>query len=85
MGELLKLVLVIYVVTLIISMIIAVVKFVIDTWRWHDREERVHITKSKFEADLKEEQETKEHDESEVNENGNCSDESAECDTSIIL
>lgn len=79
MGELLKFVLVIYVITLIISMIIAVVKFVIDTWRWHDREERVHINKSAFEDDLKE------SDESEVEENGIDFDESAEHNTSAVL
>lgn len=79
MGELLKLVLVIYVITLIFSMIIAVIKFVIDTWKWHDPEKRVHITKSAFEDELKE------SEESEVNDNGNSIDESAEHNTSVVL
>lgn len=79
MGELLKLVLVFYVITLIISMIIAVIKFVIDTWKWHDPEKRVHITKSAFEDDLKE------SEESEVEENGSSIDESAEHNTSAVL
>lgn len=80
MGELLKLALTIYVISLVISMAISVVKFVVDTWRWHDREERVHITKSAFEADLKE----SEHEESEVNDNGESVDESNEHNTSAF-
>lgn len=54
MGALLKLALTIYIVSLIISMIGAFIKFVADTHKWHDREERVHITKSAFESDLEE-------------------------------
>lgn len=79
MGEIIKLVLALYVLSLIFSMFVVLVKFIIDTWRWHDKEERVYITKSKFEADLKE------SEESEVSDNGSSSDESAECDTSIII
>lgn len=79
MGEILKLVLVLYVLSLIFSMFVVLVKFVIDTWRWHDKEERVYITKSKFESDLEESEER------EVSDNGSSSDESAERDASIIL
>ena len=84
MGEILKLALTIYVLSLVVSMVIAVIKFVIDTWRWHDPEKHVHITKSAFEADLKEEQETEEQEESEVKENGESIDESAEHNTSAF-
>ena len=83
MGELLKLALTIYVLSLVLSMVIAVIKFVVDTWRWHDPEKRVHITKSAFEADLKEE-ETEEQEESEVNDNGEFIDESTEHNTSAF-
>lgn len=79
MWEILSLILVLYVISLIFSMFVVLVKFIIDTWRWHDKEERVYITKSKFKSDLDE------PEESEVKGNGSNSDESAECDTSIIL
>lgn len=46
MGELLKLVLVIYVITLIISMVGAFIKFLADVHKWHDREEKVVIEPS---------------------------------------
>lgn len=72
MGDLLKLILILYVITLIFSMIIAVIKFVVDTWKWHDPEKRVHISESSCE-------------ESEVEENGSNIDKSAECDSSVVL
>lgn len=54
MGELLKLILCIYVCFLICSAVVAFIKFVADTRKWHDKEERIHITASQFEEDLKE-------------------------------
>lgn len=90
MGDLLKLILCIYVITLIVSMVIAVIKFVVDTFRWHDREEKVKIFASNDSA--KEETEDKTFDsekepisevkESEVIENDS---ESREHNTSTIF
>lgn len=54
MGELLKLILCIYVCFLLGSAVVAFFKFVADTRKWHDKEERIHITASQFEEDLKE-------------------------------
>lgn len=54
MSELLKLILCIYVLTLIFSALVAFFKFIVDTRKWHDKEERIHITASQFEEDLKE-------------------------------
>lgn len=79
MWEIISVVLALYVLSLIFSMFVVLVKFIIDTWRWHDKEERVYITKSKFEADLKE------SEESEVKDVGSNINESSERDTSIIL
>lgn len=50
MGQVLKFFLTIYVITLIISMIIAVVKFWIDTRKWHDKEETAYIKPSQLTA-----------------------------------
>lgn len=90
MGDLLKLMLCIYIASLIISMAIAVVKFIIDTVRWHDREEKAKIFASNDLA--KEETEDKTSDsekepisevkESEVIENDS---ESREHNTSTIF
>ena len=44
-----------YLITLIISMIIATIKFVADTRKWHDKEERVQVFASNFEKELEEE------------------------------
>lgn len=54
MGELLKLILCIYVFFLLCSAVVAFIKFVVDTRKWHDKEERIHITASQFDEDLKE-------------------------------
>lgn len=54
MGELLKLILCLYLITLVFSAIVAFFKFVFDVRKWHDKEERIHITASQFEEDLKE-------------------------------
>ncbi len=88
MGEILKLILSVYMITLIITMIGAFIKFVLDVWKWHDREVKTVITASQFEADLNEPEEVNEISapvdetkESEVKEN----DESAEHNTSTIF
>ncbi len=91
MGEILKLILSVYMITLIITMIGAFIKFVLDVWKWHDREEKTVITASQFEADLNEPEEVAEVNEisapvdetkeSEVKEN----DESSEHNTSTIF
>lgn len=54
MGELLKLILCFYLITLVCSALVAFFKFIVDTRKWHDKEERIHITASQFEEDLKE-------------------------------
>ena len=91
MGEILKLILSVYMITLIITMIGAFIKFFLDVRKWHDREEKTVITASQFEADLNELEEAAEVNEisvpvdetkeSEVKEN----DESAEYNTSTIF
>lgn len=90
MGDLLKLILCIYVITLIISMVIAVIKFVIDTFRWHDREEKAKIFASNDSSNEETEDKTSESEkesisevkESEVIENDS---ESREHNTSTIF
>ncbi len=52
MGALLKLILLIYFLSLLLSLFVGLVLFVIDVFRWHDKEEHVHILPSQFEADL---------------------------------
>lgn len=54
MGVLLKFALAIYILSLSFSMFCALIRFLLDVRRWHDKEEKVHITPSQFEADLKE-------------------------------
>lgn len=54
MSVLLKFVLIIYILSLSISMFCALIRFLLDVRRWHDKEEKVHITPSQFEADLNE-------------------------------
>ena len=54
MSELLKLILCVYLITLVCSAVVAFFKFVLDVRKWHDKEERIHITASQFEEDLKE-------------------------------
>lgn len=54
MGDLLKFVLTLYILSLIFSMFCALVRFILDVRKWHDKEEKVHITPSQFEADLNE-------------------------------
>ena len=54
MGVFLSGALTLYIYTLIFSMILALFRFLLDVRKWHDKEEKVHITKSAFEADLNE-------------------------------
>lgn len=54
MGAILSGALTLYIYTLIISMVLAFVRFLRDVRKWHDKEEKVHITASEFEADLNE-------------------------------
>lgn len=54
MGTLLKFVITLYILSLIFGMFCALVRFLIDVAKWHDKEEKVHITPSEFEADLNE-------------------------------
>lgn len=75
MGEILKLILSVYTITLIVTMIGAFIRFILDVRKWHDKEVKTVITASQFEADLNE------PEESEVKEN----DESAEHNTSTIF
>ncbi len=52
MGNILGSILYLYGISLIISMICALFRFLADVKKWHDKEEPVHITPSEFEADL---------------------------------
>ena len=54
MGELLKFAFTLYILSLVFSMLCALVRFLADVRKWHDKEEKVHITPSQFEADLNE-------------------------------
>lgn len=71
MGELLKFAFTLYILSLVFSMLCALVRFLADVRKWHDKEEKVHITPSQFEADLNESVE--EEEEKEVEEDvGEC-------------
>ena len=70
MGVLLKFFLVIYIISLLFSLFVALIHFVIDVFRWHDREESVHITPSQFEADLAAEDDTQ--SEEVINDDSEC-------------
>lgn len=67
MGELLKLVLVIYVISLIIALVGAFIKFLADVHKWHDREERVTIEPSNLEEPEEEKEEEREVIEDDTN------------------
>lgn len=54
MGDLLKFAFTLYILSLVFSMLCALVRFLADVRKWHDKEEKVHITPSQFEADLNE-------------------------------
>ena len=54
MGELLKFAFTLYILSLVFSMLCALVRFLADVRKWHDKEEKVHITPSQFESDLNE-------------------------------
>lgn len=54
MGDLLKFALTLYILSLVFSMLCALVRFLADVRKWHDKEEKVHVTPSQFESDLNE-------------------------------
>lgn len=66
MGSLIGFAFTLYILSLIFSMFCALFRFLADVRKWHDKEEKVHITPSQFEADLNEPVE--EEEEKEVNE-----------------
>lgn len=66
MGSLIGFALTLYILSLVFSMFCALVRFLADVRKWHDKEEKVHITPSQFEADLNEP--VTEEEEKEVNE-----------------
>ena len=71
MGDLLKFAFTLYILSLVFSMLCALFRFLADVRKWHDKEEKVHITPSQFEADLNEPVE--EEEEKEVEEDvGEC-------------
>lgn len=55
-----------YIYTLIFSAVVAFVRFVKDISNWKDKEEKVYITPSQFEADLAESSDADDDTESEV-------------------
>lgn len=67
---LLKLIFCVYLITLIISMIVALIKFIIDTFRWHDREEKVEIFASSSDPEYVENSIENISEEKEVEKNG---------------
>ncbi|MCM1004526.1 MAG: hypothetical protein NC408_09330 [Candidatus Gastranaerophilales bacterium] len=66
MGSLIGFAFTLYILSLIFSMLCALFRFLADVRKWHDKEEKVHITPSQFEADLNEPVE--EEEKKEVNE-----------------
>lgn len=66
MGSLIGFAFTLYILSLVFSMFCALVRFLADVRKWHDKEEKVHITPSQFEADLNEP--VTEEEEKEVNE-----------------
>jgi hypothetical protein len=46
MGALIKLILVLYLFSLLFSMFVALLRFLIDVAKWHDKEKKVKITAS---------------------------------------
>lgn len=52
MGSLIGSILCLYLITLLVSMVLAFFRFIADVKKWHDKEEKVHITPSQFEADI---------------------------------
>ena len=52
MSSLFGLILFFYGLSLIFSMFCALVRFLLDVKKWHDKEEVVHITPSQFQKDL---------------------------------
>ena len=66
MGSLIGFAFTLYILSLVFSMLCALVRFFADVRKWHDKEEKVHITPSQFEADLNEP--VTEEEEKEVNE-----------------
>lgn len=66
MGSLIGFAFTLYILSLVFSMFCALVRFLADVRKWHDKEEKVHITPSQFEADLNEP--VAEEEEKEVNE-----------------
>jgi hypothetical protein len=54
MGSLIGFAFTLYILSLVFSMFCALVRFILDVRKWHDKEKKVHITPSQFEADLNE-------------------------------
>lgn len=80
MKELFFLGLSVYIYSLIGSLVLGTFRFLRDIRKWKDKEEKVHITPSQFEADLTESQEEIEVKEVDVDvESG------TECHTPIIF
>lgn len=48
-----KLVIILYILSLLVSLCIGVFRFWIDVAKWHDREKKVKITPSSFDYDIK--------------------------------
>ncbi|MCM1004586.1 MAG: hypothetical protein NC408_09650 [Candidatus Gastranaerophilales bacterium] len=63
MGSLIGFAFTLYILSLVFSMLCALVRFLADVRKWHDKEEKVHITPSQFEADLNEPAEEEEEKE----------------------
>ena len=86
MGSFLSFALTLYLYSLIVSMFLALIRFLADVRKWHDKEEKVHITKSAFEADLNEPVQAAEPVENPVGEEVEKDDsKSGKCNTPIVF
>lgn len=86
MGNILSFALTLYLYSLLFSMFLALVRFLVDVRKWHDKEEKVHITKSAFEADLNEPVQAAEPVENPVGEEVEKDDsKSGKCNTPIVF
>lgn len=85
MRDFLTFALSLYVLSLVFSMLCALVRFLLDVRKWHDKEEKVHITPSQFEADLNEPETTEDTENVEEKEVTEDAGECRECNTPIIF
>lgn len=82
MGALLKLILCFYLLTLIFSMVVSLIKFIVDTYRWHDKEEKFETVESSLDSETVENSIENTVEEKEVKENATYD---GECNSSVVF